>query len=696
MSNVVETRSRARLLALFALIAALLLPAIAEAANGGVTFNDIAANHGAGINYSRQRSDIEAIFDAIKQLPFYGPDEILATPGKGRGAPGVAILDYDRDGDLDLYVTNGPGTANSLYANQFAQTGQVTFVDVGEAAGVGATEQDSMGVCYGDIDNDGDLDLFVTGRQDPNLLFENQGDGTFRDITASSGVGEFVSNSMSCSMGDINNDGLLDIAVANIFDLSTSLPQFVEYYSLNQPNQLLLNRGDNVFEDVSESSGFRDVYLPDAPPGSSTGTWAIAMVDYDQDGDIDILHADDQGATPEVVVGGLDRGYIQVFENDGTGHFTNTTQEVGLDYPGGWMGLAFADFNGDGLLDVFSTNFGNHARVVARGGPIDFNIEGRDSRWFLRKKDGTYADSHGRNNNTNTPFGWGVVAPDYDNDGDNDILFHGGMDAGAFVILSPAALLNNDGKARFSRDRAAFAGGTDHLRREVNGVATGDLNNDGFLDVVTASSIDIPTSVPLTPAPQIGGEWDVDAAVVATFNPIDPTIPLFQWNGYQFPDGTMSVELNSGGNGNKGVKVRLLGTKGITDRGRVNRDGIGALVKATPVGSKTSQLQPVLGGGSYASESDLSLHFGLGKASEAVVDVAWPGGTRNRFYGIVPGSPILLPEIPCSFDVRGQTLGDYLECVIPSLDQLAAQSWVTERRRTRLLIQALRAYLESH
>ncbi len=149
-------------------------------------------------------------------------DEILLGPMMPRGLPGVAIFDYDRDGDLDMYVTNGPGSANALFHNNLNETGVATFTNVAESAGVQAIEQDSYGTCFGDIDNDGDHDLMVLGRQEANILFNNLGDGTFTQLY-SAGIDGNNLSSNSCSMGDFDNDGLLDISVANGFDQADSL-----------------------------------------------------------------------------------------------------------------------------------------------------------------------------------------------------------------------------------------------------------------------------------------------------------------------------------------------------------------------------------------------------------------------------------------------------------------------------------------
>ncbi len=130
----------------------LLLSLGAVKADGGITFHDIAANDGAGIAYRHVLS-------------------VIGNSMKHHGAPGVAILDYDNDGDQDLYATNGQGASNSLYRNQLVETGQLTFVDVADQAGVAAADQDSTGVCYGDLDNDGDPDLLVLGHRSANLRF---------------------------------------------------------------------------------------------------------------------------------------------------------------------------------------------------------------------------------------------------------------------------------------------------------------------------------------------------------------------------------------------------------------------------------------------------------------------------------------------------------------------------------------------
>lgn len=658
-----------------------------------VTFNDVAPT--SGIAYQRSPSPT---FDAFNALLADGkisfPNELIASPLKMRGAPGVALLDFDGDRDLDIFVTNGPGSANSLYANQLRETGALSFVDVAAVAGVAAPDMDASGVCFGDIDNDRDPDLFVLSVRSPNRLFENLGNGTFTDISGTSGLANQDRPSTSCAMGDVNNDGLLDIAVANAWDMSNLLPILVDPFGVTDHNQLLLNSGENQFVDVTQTSGF--------VTGEPAITWAVSIVDYDQDGDGDIIYADDQGAIPPTGAtdpflcavcggGGLSHGYIRIFENDGTGQFADVTEQAGTKQFGQWMGLAFADFNADGTLDIFASNFGDYGSQIT-GAP--FGPGDQTSRWFLQDSGGSFS-SPGVGALITSPFGWGVGAPDYDNDGDSDIIMNGGMDVQTFIDTPPTWALLNDGAATFTYDAAAFASSGQNIARTVNGQAIGDLNADGFVDVVTVSNADVPMGVPQVPYPvQFGAPHETEVFVpTTTVNTLPSGLPEFLWNGFEFANGSLAIEQNSASNRNRSITVRTLGSVGLLTDAVVNRDGIGAVVSVTPSGRR-SATRPVLGGSSYASQDSLALTFGLGRRRFAEVDVLWPGGVRNRLYYAWRGERIVLPEIPCSYAGTWRNLGQYTRCVVGALHDLRRAGVISRQMSARLLVSAIRAYIE--
>lgn len=639
-----------------------------------ITFTDVALDSEYGIDYRRQRSTTDAIYQQIKEATvadpptYYNFGTLIATPEKTRGAPGVAVIDFDDDGDQDLYVTNGPGAANSLFSNQLVETGEMHFVDVGESAGVGATAQDSTGVCYGDIDNDGDDDIYVMGRIEPNRLFENQGDGTFAEVPNAGGAGGANLPHTSCSMGDINNDGLLDIFVANSYDWTSREAIFVDPFGHSYPNQLFLNEGGNQFADVSTSSGARTTgtFGGGAIVNPPTITWAGALVDLDFDGDADIVHADDQGGVRRGKYGGVDRGFNQVLANNGTGNFTNETHDREIKVTGANMGLSFGDFDCNGKLDFFATNAGDWFYT---GVPVPTVVGDNASRWYLQDQNGTFTDP-GVGELIATPWGWGTATLDYDNDGDTDIAYYGGLAAGDFNTGGNAGvLLENHGcNARFTYEDEAIV--RNHQRRIVQGMARGDLNNDGFADLISVAA-ELSTE-PIDYYPGFhGGPFELTAQRFEVFSSRGPNVPggiQLVWNGYEHLDGDLSVEINSG-NDNNWIRVTARGSIGDTDDGSVNRSGIGAMVFVTPTRGET-QILPILGGSSYSSQNSLSRTFGLGNRRYATVEVLWPGGVRNRLYHVRKNSEVLFPEIPCSFTGDWDNGWDYRECVDNALDDL--------------------------
>ncbi len=675
----------------------------------GIVFHDIAAGDSAGITYRRAPSTIKANYDAQMLAPLYDLRNVIATPLKPFGQPGIAMIDYDKDGDIDLYVTNGPTAANSLYQNQFKQSGQVTFVDKAADAGVALTSMDASGTCFGDIDNDGDEDLMVLGRMEANHLFQNNGNGTFTDITGAAGVGGGVLNHSSCSMGDIDGDGKLDIFVANTFDNTRKDAIVTELFGYNHPNQLYKNLGGNAFSDVSVSAGIRNLGPIPSPLENSTISWAAALVDYDLDGDLDIFHADDQGGMAPSSFRGVDRGFVQIFSNDGAGNFMNVTFQSGTAFVAeAWMGLAFGDLNCDKSMDFFGTSVGDYMdpQLVGAPTPNEFNSSlwhfGSPFGFFQRGKFGDLVS---------TPFGWGTGMADYDNDGFTDIIFYGGMDVGLLIDLSnPGTVLHNEGcSGAMAWDQAATAPSAAVAgRSEEQGVALGDLNDDGFVDITRVASQIAGPAVGVVPylnqrfVPPLftGGPPGAPSPfnAVANFVPMMTIIgPDFEgeWSGYSMDRGTLGVELSNASSSNNWVKVKLRGSVGTTPKGKVNRDGIGAVAFFTPAGGQ-QVMSPVLGGSSHASQHDLTQGFGLGAAANGTLEVLWPGGVRNRLYTVADAERVTMPEIPCSFNATWSSKNAYKKCVTDALNDLKMAGVITNAQKTRLNDSAVLAYDDSH
>ena len=667
--------------------AALILATATPAAAQNVMFDDIAKDPAMNLDFTRQPSESRRELDQLYTDSLTNPvsiDEVFGnSPHRTGGFPGVALLDHDKDGDVDIYVTNGPGAPNALFANQLVETGQLGFENIGVLSGADAIDQDSNGVCFGDLDNDGDDDLYVLGREMPNRLFKNVG-GLFEQVLTH-GAEAGNDSHISCSMGDIDGDGLLDIAVANIFILDNAQALGAVAYDLNQRNHLFRNDGSMHFTDVSASSGIHDMVLGGTTdPRPPTISWAVSMVDVDLDGDTDIVFGDDQAGLPNEARGGFDRGYLQIFLNDGSGQFTNAPIALNEFSSAAWMGLAFGDLDCNGTVDIFASNLGSYM-FVAFGMPSELQAEA--SRWLLGNGDGSFSDPQV---SEATAFGWGNAIADFDNDGDPDIAYHGAMDLNAFITHdNPGIVLENEGcSASFRENTQAFRG--DYTERGTQGVATADLDQDGYMDLVSVSNHNVDAAMPFFISPaQYGSALDATARFYLPMVP-DPVTGLLSWSSVDTLPGNLAVEINSG-QGYGAVSFRAVGGVDIAHRARTNRSGIGATVSFTPKGLPTAMI-PVVAGSSFTSQHALDAHFGMGDSHKGTVEVLWPSGVRNRVYNVHPGEHIVLPEIPCSVD--DQRFWRYARCVINSLQAYRHEKIINRTEAKRLRRSAIRAWFE--
>ncbi len=406
---------------------------------------------------------------------------------------GLALLDYDGDGDEDIYFLNGAplkgseakvAPTNALYRND----GGWKFTDVTRQAGAGDTGY-GLGVCTGDYDNDGDVDLYLNN-YGPNILYRNNGDGTFTDVTQKAGVGAGHQVGAGACFLDMDGDGDLDLYVSNYVDFTyqaheVSLiwgrPTYVgpRFYP-PVPDVLYRNNGDGTFTDVSAASGV------DAHKSAGMGT---ICADYDGDGDTDIFVGSDLRAN-------------LVFENDGKGRFREVGLTAGLAYdsqgvPQGTMGVECADYNNDGRLDFHMTSYQRQLATlyVNAGGGLFEDVTRRTNAGA-----GSYA---------HVTWGNGVV--DLDNDGDRDLFIACGhlidnIDTfdGTTSYRARNLVLMNNGKGRFTNVSGQCGDGL-VPKLSSRGAAFGDLDNDGDVDVVVLNSRQRPTIL-RNDSPQ-GNHW---------------------------------------------------------------------------------------------------------------------------------------------------------------------------------------------
>jgi len=513
-------------------------------------------------------------------------DFLLSTTGGG-----IALFDYDNDGWLDIFVVNGWGLkdfpkgeepTNRLYRNNH----NGTFTNVTEKAGL-VRHGWGQGVCVGDYDNDGNLDLFVTyyGR---NVLYHNNGNGAFTDVTRESGLLQPEEHwNTGAAFLDYNRDGHLDLFVSNYVDfeygtkLYESNPALVGQQSpviygvaglKGTRNFLYRNNRDGTFTDVSDSAG-----ISKAAP---TYGFTPCVADYDNDGWPDIYVAND--STPSLL-----------FVNNHNGTFRENGMLAGVAYDAngrtqGGMGADSADYDGDGLLDIVKTNFSDEM-------PSLYHNQGNAFFTDVTAPAGLAGETGS--------VKWGTGFMDFDDDGQPDLLIVSGSiyppGSGMHHELpkteSKLILLRNLDGHRFA-NISDQAGPAFLESRCGRGAAFGDIFNTGRMGVVVNNLNDYP-----------------------------------------------GLLRNQSPSKNSWLLVKLLGTT-------TNRAAIGSQVVV--LANNRRQVQEVRSGGSFCSQNDLRLHFGLGTAKEARVQVRWLGGAEetlehvaaNRLVVVQQGKGIIQQE----------------------------------------------------
>ena len=485
---------------------------------------------------------------------------------------GCALLDYDGDGRLDVLLINGGRTPDSppfeprphaLYRN----LGGGRLEEVTPDAGLEPTADYGMGVAVGDYDNDGDPDLYLT-YFGPNRLYRNNGDGTFSDVTGRAGVAG-AEWSTSAAFFDYDRDGAADLYVVNYLDATFERNPPCEMKGVRAychprhyagvADRLYRNLGGGRFRDVSRSSGILN------PEGKGLG---VVAADFDQDGWVDLYVANDS-------VRNL------LFRNNRDGTFADVTLLSGTGYnsqaqPEAGMGVDAADYDGDRLLDIVVTNYDLETNALYRyQGSWLFG----DERWRsgLARKDRFL-------------LGFGAAFLDFDNDGDRDLLVVNGHVVDNIERIQPDLshpqpdqLFENRG-GRFL-EHEPFYRWSARQPRVGRGMALGDIDNDGDIDVLISNCGDEP-----------------------------------------------ALLLNRVGARRNWIQLRLTGTDS-------SRDAVGTrLTLTTAAGSQTDQ---VTGGGSYLSAGDPRAHFGLGEVDRVEeIRIRWPSG-KEEVLTDIPANRIL-------------------------------------------------------
>lgn len=452
-------------------------------------------------------------------------------------AHGVAWADYDNDGDLDLYLPY-----RFKFSRFWENNGNGTFSDVTKKMGITGY----MSACFADYDKDGDLDLFVMNFLRPNALYKNNGDKTFSDVTPFSQIGDDRGDTYGITLGDYDKDGDLDFYVTSY---------------LFYPDQFYGNNGDGTFTNLSDKLGFKNL--------EERGLGVMSL-DYDNDRDLDIYVANDFGDDV-------------LYQNQGDGTFRDVAKEVGIDLPFNAMGVTAGDYDNDLDLDIYVTNGGTNVLYRNNG-------------------DGTFTDVAKEAGVEDRPgIGWGTSFLDYDNDGDLDLyVVNGSLENVGKIPGNPSwpdrsgpnVLYRNNGDGTFT-DVSEVEGVKDDGKGR--GSSIGDYDNDGDLDIY-----------------------------VVNINRHDA---LYR----------------NEGNPNHWLQIK--------PRANYQSLWIGTRIKA--IAGDLKQIREIRAGSSYVSQESMVAAFGLGGYNTVdEIEIRWPNGTIQTLQNIKADQ--LLVVTPESWTIQTQ------------------------------------------
>ena len=496
---------------------------------------------------------------------------------------GAGFADIDNDGDLDLYIVNIPGmyttdpstlspkSRNVLYQND----GNGGFVDITNSAGVGDTGY-GMGCVFADYNGDGFLDLYVTNFG-KNVLYQNNGDSTFTDVTNDAGVDCPLWSTGAC-FADIDNDNDLDLYVCNYVDFDLVKFENKKEESLqsgkfvpNALNPTVFDPQENVLYRNNGDGTFTDITAEAGVAAIGGRSMQAIFSDFDEDNDVDLYVANDTSDN-------------HVYRNEGNGTFTNVSADSWAADFRGSMGLAAGDYDADGDIDLFISHWIDQEYVIYRNLLKEENTSVNSLSQGIRFIDESYSALLAEV--TLKEIGWGTSLFDYDNDGDLDIFVANGstfqrLDQPNELIPQPNQLFRNEGDNTFT-DISKSSGISTLTTQVSRGTAFGDYDNDG----------------------------DIDIFIVNNYA-----------NARLLRNNTIESK-----NTNNWLQIRLVGEK-------MNRNAIGAKIYLRT--SDVNQIREIYAGESYMSSNSYITHFGLAKSTKVdSIQVTWSNGKTQSLNDI--------------------------------------------------------------